>query len=664
MSPISMFQPTFNCDSPGMQKIFDRLLLLLSTWSPGEIYLGAGVMVIVSLLAMAAFGYVHFLRTGRWTLDLFALPTFVSFLVSTSSMFILFSGELNTLICLTSVLTATVLASWFLVFTSTEQSEASHLLIRGLPGNTEENQNRLFLSSLSALVVFYLVSIDHNYLPAQFDITTYQFLSDVVARHGTYPIVEFAGEGSVSVLPPPGYFGIDFMMGLFWQSPRRVLLTSALIFSCTALAFVRLGALLFRDVRLEPFILFACFSRGFLWNFWEFNVQRELSLLASLMFLICVIHSYRVHRPSRSFGYLIFGQLYLIAALMCHPENTAYTLVGPFALIVPALLMWIAKKENYYINRTVHFALSMLLSLSIFSVWFVTVISTQVHGGYLTADFVGPVPDVLNLLFHTNGVVPVTLSFVAIGLMARSGRTREAVLLLYLILLCLFLAYFKYLCHLVLPETFSLIEGKFDQFTGASWFVLGPLVHPHSLIVKITSLWWFMVLALGWIYSHTWRSLKKRSRVVAVSVLLLFAPLAFADVIYLYYNRPIITEEEYRFLLILKERLPLDAVVIAPAQYHFAAWTGPVLQRDSISYRSEYHAKSSIAPSLSLMLTTAYATKDFEPLLSRLPRRKAVVLFDRERAADAVRLLGSGNWIKILEYRGLYALGWRSGSGS
>jgi hypothetical protein len=126
---------------------------------------------------------------------------------------------------------------------------------------------------------------------------------------------------------------------------------------------------------------------------------------------------------------------------------------------------------------------------------------------------------------------------------------------------------------------------------------------------------------------------------------------------YLYYNKPIILEDEYDFLLELKGEIPSDAVIIAPAQYHFSAWAGPVLQRDCLLFRSETHARSSLAPSLHDMLKTAYSTGDFEPLLSMIPREKAVVLFDSQRATDAVRLLNTGNWNTILEYNGLHALG-------
>jgi hypothetical protein len=646
-----------------MHKIIDRYLLFLSSWSPGEIYLGAAILLGISFLILLAFGLVHLLHKGEFTFSLFSVPAFVSLFSFVSSLLILFIGKINIFICFVSIIIALFLTYIFLL-SSGEMSSASCLLFRKpIRAKIDGYRKSSFYLVLFLLVLFFLLSIDHNYLPAQYDITTYQFLSDVVSRHGTYPTIDFAGDHELHVLPPPGYFGIDFLIGLAWDSPRRVLLISTLFLLCVTLALIRLGAVFFSNSGLEPFMLYATFCRGLYWNYWEFNVQRELSLLASLMFLICTVLSYREDTAGKRLHYLIFGQLFLTTAFMCHPENTAYIIVGVFAYIGFALILKGFQKDRNYIYWAVHFICSLIISLSIFLYWYVSVVR-ETSRDYLTAELASPVPEMMNLLFHFNGIVPVVLFFVGIILMFVGNRKKEGLLFSLLFLLPLFLAYFKYLLHLVLPEVFELVEREYDDFNGTRFWVIGPYAHPHAVIVKMTSLWWSMILVSGWVYHYLWGILRNINRFVMLSTLLVLISLVFGDIFYMYYNKPIIDEDEYQFLVSLKDRLPDDAIIVAPAQYYFSAWTGPVLQRDSLSSRTHYHATNSIAPDLYPVIEAAYTTGNFEPLLCMLPREKAVILFDKARADAAILLAEGGNWRVILAQNGNYALGWDNSSRS
>jgi hypothetical protein len=636
--------------------MIDRIQLFLSSWVPSEIYFGAAILFIAAALIVSINSLIHFFHTGKYLIDLFSIPIFVSLYIFTSSLLILLTGELNTLICVIGILVAFFLTYRFLLLPNEIGDSSELLLSRPIEAKKRMQQSWFFLSLLF-LVLFYLLSIDHNYLPAQYDITTYQFFSDLVARHGTYPDVRFADDYELHILPPPGYFGIDYVVGFFWANPRRVLLTSTLFLFCVTLAFIRLGTVLFNDIHLEPFFLFATFCRGLYWNYWEFNVQRELSLLASLMFLICIVLSYRGNSEGKRLHYLIFGQLFLATAFMCHPENTAYILVGVFTYIGLAYALKKIKKEKNTVNWAVYFFGSTIISLSIFLFWYVSVVR-QTPRNFLTAEISSPVPEVLNLLFHTNGFVPVVLFGIGLILMYLGNRRKESFFFFFLFFSLIFLAYFKYFLHLILPEVYQLVEREYTQFDGASLYVIGPYVHPHAIIVKITALWWFMILVSGWVYSYLWDILRGMKRLIKVCIFLLFIPLVFGDVFYLYYNQPIIDKDEYQFLLSLKKKLPDDAIIIAPAQYYFSAWTGPVLQRDSLSSRSYYHSTNSIAPDLYQILEVAYSTGNFESLLCSLAREKVVVLFDKARAEVAVQLIHSDNWKTVLVKNGNYALSW------
>ena len=644
-----------------MQKIIDRLQLFLSSWAPGEIYQGAVILLALVSLIILILGFVRFLHKGRWVFNLLAVPTLISFFVLVSSLSILFTERVSGPICLLSGIGALVLSYLFLGFISGDESEKSHLLIQiPIESNTGTFQRVVFYIGLALLYIFFLLSIDHNYLPPQYDITTYQFFSDLVARHGTYPVIDFAGENQLNIIPPPGYFGIDYLMGMFWDSPRRVLLTSSLFLLGVILTFVRLGTVLFKDVHLELFILFATFSRGLFWTYWEFNVQRELSLIAALMFLLCSILSYRTDGRRKRIGYLVFGQLFLTAAFMCHPENTAYILVGIFALIGFNAIRKAIERDNSYLLKMVQFALSMGISLMVLLYWHISVVQQYTVRNYMNETVFGPVPDLLSFLFHTNGVIPVLALLLGILLMVSTNRKKEGVLFCFLFIFMIFLVYFKYLLHLLMPETFELLRREYSEFTSASLYVKGPLVHPDSTIVKITSLWWFMILVLGWTYSYLWKLLRRKNLVALVSVGLLYFPLVVGDVIYLYYNQPIISGNGYRFLLSLEDRISDDAIIIAPAQYQFSAWTGPLLRRDSLAFRGEeYHATHSMGISLYGELVSVYASGDFEPILSKLPRERVVILFDDARTDKAIQLLKSGKWETVFEQNGYYALGWR-----
>ena len=100
-----------------------------SSWSPGEIYLGAAIAFILLLLTMAALGYVVFLRTERWILDLFAVPTFITLFV-----FLCCLEEIN---LLSSYQPLTIVASFFCLSIVNEIIEIITFKVRWVGGVVE-----------------------------------------------------------------------------------------------------------------------------------------------------------------------------------------------------------------------------------------------------------------------------------------------------------------------------------------------------------------------------------------------------------------------------------------------------------------------------------------------------------------------------------------------
>jgi hypothetical protein len=199
---------------------------------------------------------------------------------------------------------------------------------------------------------------------------------------------------------------------------------------------------------------------------------------------------------------------------------------------------------------------------------------------------------------------------------------------------------------LLWPQEYAFSTRPFNEFSGAGLHADTPLRHPYSLIVKIYGLWWFMVPVNAWTYSRMWEAVKERRR--RVVALALFGGLAFADVMYLYYNKPIVSLAQHDFLLQVKEVVPAGAVIVAPPQYHFGAWVGPLVHRDCLAFRGKYHTRNSISDNLDGVLRDTYENGSFDSLLETVGTRNAVILFDSAYTHQAERLLGTKKWTELV----------------
>ena len=617
--------------------------MLFASWHPGELWLAVGLLLVGVATILLGVAALSRLRDGGWRV--FAvIPAFLSVFIFCTSWLTLLSGALNRLVLVIGVLVAAAATYFFAALVHDTLNDGSP---------TERNalgilQWRPLLLVLSLLLGFYIVSIDHNYVPAQFDATTYLFLGDVLERHGTYPLVEFAGQHELTILPPPGYFAFDYAFRQAWDHPRWALVGSTLVLMCLVVAFAWLTAILFKEGAYVAAVGVAVFCRPLYWNFWEFNLPRHLSLVSVLMCLIGCVYAYRSKTWStKGLGALAFAMACLSGAILTHPENAAYLLVGVIVVAFVAALIEFASNRDRALKLMGIVAVGIAVSAVSGLAWYSKVLTEAGAAGFLARAYKSPLPDLSNLLFHTNGVLPLLLFGVGVGWLLVRGKLHLGLGLAAIFLVMLGCAYGQAIFPLLWPQEYAFSTRPFNQFSGAGLYADTPLIHPHSLIVKIYGLWWFMVPVSAWTYSRVWEAVKERRR--RVVALVLFGGLAFADVMYLYYNKPIVSLAQHDFLLQVKEVVPAGAVIVAPPQYHFGAWVGPLVHRDCLAFRGKYHTRNSISDNLDGVLRDTYENGSFDSLLEMVGTRNVVILFDSAYAHQAEQLLGTEEWTELVK---------------
>jgi hypothetical protein len=248
-----------------------------------------------------------------------------------------------------------------------------------------------------------------------------------------------------------------------------------------------------------------------------------------------------------------------------------------------------------------------------------------------------PVPNLFNLFFHSNGFIPITLMIIGIIFMLFKKNMKNIGKICFTYFgICLFLAYFQLLLHLLFPATFLLVKKAFAEFYGAQYYVKSFLVHPHSIIIKISALWWFAIIVSTWLYYQLWTNLPNKS--IKLFILIITIPILFADVLYMYYNKPIINKAHFSFLIELEKKIPDDAVIIAPPN-NGHAWTGSLLRRDCLTWRgSGYYITNSLSKNLPSELKHAYSTGDFTKLINKLHKDTIIILLDKEHNKITAKL--------------------------
>ncbi len=609
-----------------MSKLLARLTLFASAWKPLPLYGHA-------LIVAAALAFLFWLIEKRKTQTpfLLALPAFLTLNAFICTIIICVTHQVNLTTCgISAMLSLLGILPLLDVF-------SKESLLAGI------STSRIFIVELLGLAIFYLLSVDHNYVPAQYDITTYSFIGEQLFRKGAYPTVPFAG-GSLSTLVPPGYFGVDFLGRIFWNDPRMILLLSCVFLVALTIAFAAVGVLFFEDARIVPFIGAAVFTRGLLWSYWEFNMLRHLSVICALMFLATAILGFRSKNTRQAFLYFLYAQTCLGAALVAHPENTAYVLVAVFAYAAVRVSYFLSEENRV---RTLMFAVAGVLSIGVFAVWYLTSVAHQASGGVVFSASKLPVPVLKNLLFHTNGIIPIVAIAVACTALAGTGKKEQAKFLTFSFLLLIAASYYAVALHALFRSKFPMEAVPFDDFLGASHMVMGPMLHPYSLLIKISGFWWLGVLATAWMLQRLWENPRIPRTVLMAGI----AGAMTMDVLYMYYNKPILTSDEYVFLQDLKPQLPKNTVVVAPPGYEFSAWTGPVLEKDSVSFRGSLHTRNTLSKDLETEVEKAYASGDFQFFENKLAGRPVVYLFtksyanlaDKRAAKNGMRVLSQLN---------------------
>lgn len=625
-----------------MTKLFDRLSLFSSSWHPAEFYLHVLPWLAVTAAILFLPAMARRVRKLPLIFSFLALPVFLSLLSFFGSILICGFGRVNVPVCGMAVLQAATGMIFFVELISDQEN------LEGL-----HSFSWIFSLELVVLAVFYLLSVDHNYVPPQFDGTTYQFIGELLYRKGTYPMVSFVGGETLSILVPPGYYSLDFWGRVLWNDPRVMLIIACLLLISLTIAFAGLASVLFSDKKLPPFIGAAVFCRGVLWNFWEFNLLRQLSVVCGILFLMSAILFIRAESNRRRWAHLIFAQAFLAAGLVAHPENLAYILFGVFAYAGFRVLFSLG--DPLVRHRTGQFLVSMILPISVFSLWFLKSANQSAGRSLVLTPYQLPIPEPIHFIFHTNGVLPIIFLVMGIVFMLMKKETIPLGKFFgFLFVWLLVSSYYSLGLHLISPASFPMKRVAYDDFVGAVWYVKSFLMHPHALIIKISGFWWVAVLVMGWFFSKLWDV--GRHRLMRAAMVIGVGGLMMLDIAVLYFNQPIISIGEYTFLRELKSHLPADAVVVAPPGYYFSAWVGPLLERDSLSFRGAQHTLNSIAKSLPTEIETAYVTGDFGFFKTRLPQQKLTYLFIPPYLDLAERLSNQPGVQVLLRKEGVVAL--------
>lgn len=627
-----------------MQKILDRLILLISYNSPLELYIGLVGVFVFCLLIFFLQGFTFKLIFKRFYANLIGLPIFIALTSFIFSLIALGVHQINILIICVSFFLSFIFSIYILKNYENEEkpSEDSLLAFSGNTFWTYKNAQCLLLLILVLIPLFYVFSIDHARVPSQYDNTTYQFMGDLLFRNHTYPVVDYAGY-QLSFLPPPGFFVFDNAIRFLWNEPRSHMILLMLSLILTSILFARLGSLLFKNRLIEIFMAIAIFNRGLFWTYWEFNVLKIFSLISVLLFLIFFIQFYYSNSKKEIF-YLICSQLFLAGGLLTHPEFTVYSLLGFWAILPIVFLFHLFKKDVIYLKKAFKFIGTLIIPMGCFLVWRLS-ISTPSY--FAIAGI--PVLHLHNFLFHMTGVIPIISVFIACPILFFYKKTRKIGLILSGVFLALiFFGYCQLFLHFIFPKIFILNPITEDVSSHAT--VISPLNFPHILALKIYSLWPVSIICTGWLFFYLWTKIK--NIFLTTFVVLCAIPLLFFDMLYMYYNQPIIQKNEYLFLKSLRAVLPKDAIVVAPEEYYyfFSAWVGPILQRDCLMFRGDgFHAR--VLPNFNLPdeLKYAYNTNNFDFFLKNFRSDKLVVLYNKPHLADALKLAKTKQWQVIAE---------------
>jgi len=605
-----------------MQKILTRISLFFSSVQPGELYLG--FIVLLGMLLLLSYISTRLQpKSKSHCIDFISIPSFIAMLSLTFSILVLLTGQVNILIVLLSLGSAFAMSQAFLFFGSNPDAN-SFIVIDRNKILTEVKNKKIYLILFGFFILIYLFSVDHNYVPAQYDITTYQFIGDQLFRKGTYPLVPYAGSSELTLVPPPGFFIFDYLQRLLWNQPRAAVLVSILFLISTALAFTKLVSLFFKNKNIEPFVVLALFCRGLLWTYWEFNVLRELSLVCVLLFLICFIHFYREPSWKTSLKHLVFGQLFLSSAMVSHPENTAYLLGGLMFLMGGMWFNHLIRRRKDYIKKGIAFLVGCVLPLSLFAYWFQTVIAGS-SKNYFVSQVAAPIPTLFSVVSQYSGIVPFFIFMVGCVLMWRQKEKRKvAGIFLFVIAFNFILTYFPLYLHWASPENNPLIEKEYNEFFAARKYVMTSLVHPTPVVLKITSFWWILIIFSAWFYHELWNRIRGRWRQIGLGIIL--GGLVFGDILYYYYNRPIVTPGEYQFLRALEEKAPSNTFLVSPPDIGFSYWAGPLAKKDSFPYRGGYHTANTLPIDFNNQIQTAYKNLNFTSVLNQSPRGKTIIL--------------------------------------
>jgi len=421
-----------------------------------------------------------------------------------------------------------------------------------------------------------------------------------------------------------------------------------------SIAFVRLGSLIFKTARIEPFMLMALFARGLFWNFWEFNLLRAIALVCSLMFVCALIRFHGAATFNKSLVQVIFAQIFLSSAILSHPEQCAYLLAGVILFALVFFGFRLIKQDGLEKIKARVFFASLIIPAVMFGYWYFSVVRRYSSADYFFGVSSAPIPFIDGLLFHCSGFLPILFTLAAVVLLVRSKYKNYGFLLGFLFVFTLFLSYFQGIMGILMPDKFHIMDGKVtDHFASARFWVATHLVNPDARICKISGFWWYGIIAMGWVFYYLWGAIKEKA--ARLCVMAVIASLLLCDVFFMYYNQPIITRAGYSFLKSLGPMLPEDAVIIAPPGYEFSVWTGPVLRRDSLSNRAATHSANSLSRDLNTDIERAYMTADFSGLLARLPAGKVFVLVNADNSALLPQFQDSGRWRLFYVKDGNYA---------
>jgi len=615
-----------------------------------ELYIGLSAVLIFCLFILLLQSITFKLLFKRFYANLLGLPIFVALAPLIFSSIVLIIHKVNTPVVGISFLLSFILSVYILKSYADAENpgEDSLLVFTGDTFWTAKKEQFIFLIILLSIPLFYVFTIEHAWVPSQFDNTSYQFIGDLLFRKHTYPLASFAGSYQIGFLPPPGFFVFDYAIRLIWNDPRShmVLLTLALI--VTSIAFARIGSLLFKNKIIEIFILIAMFSRGIFWTYWEFNVLKIFTMIPIILFVIFFFRFYYSENKEETL-FLLYSQIFLSDAILIHPEFAAYTLFGFFIVIPAVFLLYLLKGNTVYIKKGFKFLAGLLIPLGFFLLWHQIVVVPIIPKLYIGLAGLISVPPLKNFLFHMTGIIPALSIFVACAILSLGKKTRKIGLMLSaMFLLIVLFAYCQYLLHFVFPDIFTLRTQTYDDFFGTSLFVIAPLVFPHNLLFKIYSLWPLSIICMGYLFYLLW--IKIRSIRFKVLIALLIFPLMFFDLLYMYYNKPIISKSEYLFLKSLKKILPLDSIIIAPPGYEFSVWVGPILNRDSLSFRGEgLHAKIMTNFTLQEQIAKAYEKTDFDFFIKNFQRDKLIVIYNEPYRKGEQIFAKSNKWKIVLQ---------------